>query len=112
MEKNEDMVGAGGPAKEETPRDGKPVELSDRRIAWVRNPNGRDLEKGAAAAGAGSMGNPIAMIIGVAGQVTTVDGTRIQYEDLLEWPMSDVLEVIGELMGNAPRLSRRFGINS
>jgi hypothetical protein len=86
------------------------VTLSDGRVANVRDARGRDLEKGAAVASSAT--NPMSLMMGVAAQVTTIDGRAVVYEDILDLPMTDVLKLIGALMGNEKELSLLSGISS
>ncbi len=86
------------------------VKLSKGRVATIREATGRDLEKGAAVASSAT--NPMSLMMGVASQVTTIDGKAVVYEDILDLPLSDVLLLVGELVGNVKELSRLSVISS
>jgi hypothetical protein len=76
------------------------VILSDGRTAFLRPAKGLDLEKGAAIV-RGRATNPMALMMGVASVVTTIDGAGITYEEVQQLPIEDAFELIGVVMGNA-----------
>lgn len=95
--------------------EGEQVVLSGGRIALVKRAKGRDLERGAAVAE--NAANPMSLMMGVAAQVTKIGGAGITYEDLLEMPMLDILELIGAITGetgkgNVRALSQLSAISS
>jgi hypothetical protein len=86
------------------------ITLSSGKLAKIREAIGKDLEKGAAVAS--NPANPMSLMMGVAGQVTTIDDKPITYEDVLALPMADVLSLIGGLMGkNVLELSQLSAIS-
>ena len=76
------------------------LTLSDGRRAELRAAKGRDL-----VAGARRTDDANAIALAVASQVLTVAGEPVLYEDLLDWPLADVLAVqtaIIAQMGSLP----------
>lgn len=81
------------------PAGAREVPLPSGKTAVLRKAIGRDLVRGAAAAGADA---GVPLLMGVVGQIATVDGVRVVYEDLEEMDFYDVLALVGAV-GNGPR---------
>lgn len=90
--------GAASAPKDEKPDHRKVITLSTGKVARCRGAIGRDLEKGAMVAMNPS--SPMSLMMGVAAQVTEIDGKPIVYEDILEMDLVDVMQLIGAVGGN------------
>jgi len=73
------------------------LTLSDGRVATIREGKGRDL-----LAAQRKMRDSSEMIFALAAELTMVDGKPVIFEDLLDWPVQDVLAVQNAVAGNFP----------
>ncbi len=68
------------------------ITLSDGRVVTLAPAKGRHL-----LAAMRLSSDPNALALAVAAQVATIDGEPLVYEDLLEWPLRDVVLIQGAL---------------
>lgn len=76
------------------------LTLSDGRLAQLREAKGRDL-----LAATKLTDDPSALSLALGAQVLTIDGDPVLFEDLLEWPLRDVVAVqavVVEQLGALP----------